>query len=242
MLLSGSFFVRVSLRARIMPPSLPLTPTASAPARVIRLATCLLTEPASTISTTSTMAASVTRKPVDEGGLDREPLQHGVDLWTAAMHDDRVHAHLLQQSDVAAKLDREVILAHGVAAVLHHDGGAGVATQERQRLRQNARPLGGRSGIAGRSFLGFRSCGACRVARAEGQVRDRLADTGSGRAIGGSKSARGFTPNPHQRLRLWNSATGRALGTRYLSNGPQRLRLWCGSRGQSHQAGFRAEP
>ena len=63
MLLSGSFFVRVSLRARIMPPSLPQMPTASAPARVIRLATCLLTVPASTISTTSTMAASVTRNP-----------------------------------------------------------------------------------------------------------------------------------------------------------------------------------
>ena len=63
MLLSGSFLVRVSLRARIMPPSLPQTPTARAPARVIRLATYLLTVPASTISTTSTIAASVTRSP-----------------------------------------------------------------------------------------------------------------------------------------------------------------------------------
>ncbi len=63
MWLSGSRLVRASLRARISPPSLPQMPTASAPARVIRPATYLLTVPASTISTTSTIAASVTRRP-----------------------------------------------------------------------------------------------------------------------------------------------------------------------------------
>ena len=46
-----------------MPPSLPQIPTASAPARVIRPETYLLTVPASTISTTSITAASVTRSP-----------------------------------------------------------------------------------------------------------------------------------------------------------------------------------
>ena len=142
MLLSGSLFVRVSLRARISPPSLPQTPTASAPARVIRLATYLLTVPASTISTTSTIAASVTRRPSTKRGLDRQPLQHGVDLRPAAMHHDGVDADLLQQRDVAGELLGQGFLAHGVAAVFHHDGGAGIAAQERQRLRQDARTFG----------------------------------------------------------------------------------------------------
>ena len=63
MRLSGSRTVRVSLRARIRPPSLPEMPTAMAPARVMASATCLLTGPARTISTTSSIAASVTRRP-----------------------------------------------------------------------------------------------------------------------------------------------------------------------------------
>jgi hypothetical protein len=59
----GSRLVRDSFLARINPPSLPEIPTASAPALLISPATCLLTVPESTISTTSTIAASVMRKP-----------------------------------------------------------------------------------------------------------------------------------------------------------------------------------
>ena len=83
------------------------------------------------------MACVGDAQPVDEGGLDGQALQHGVDLRPAAMHHHRVHADLLQQRDVAAEHVRQVFLAHGVAAVFHHDGGAGVAAQERQRMGQD---------------------------------------------------------------------------------------------------------
>ena len=63
MWLSGSWIVRRSLRAWSSPPSLPQMPTANAPARLMSCVTSVLTVPASTISTTSTIAASVTRRP-----------------------------------------------------------------------------------------------------------------------------------------------------------------------------------
>ena len=53
------------------------------------------------------------------------------------MHHDRVDADLLQQGDVAAEHGGQVLLAHGMAAVFDHDGGAGVAAQERQGMGQN---------------------------------------------------------------------------------------------------------
>ena len=58
------------------------------------------------------------------------------------MDDDRVDADLLQQGDVAAELLREVLLAHRVAAVFHHHRRAGIAAQERQRVRQDMRLFG----------------------------------------------------------------------------------------------------
>ena len=63
MLLSGSRLVRVSLVASIRRPSLPLMPTALPPAAWIAVTISLLILPARTISTTSTVAASVTRSP-----------------------------------------------------------------------------------------------------------------------------------------------------------------------------------
>ncbi len=141
---AGSLSVRRSLRARIRPPSLPQMPTASAPARLISSATCLFTVPARTISTTSTMAASVTRRPSTKVDLDGEPLQHGVDLRAAAMHHHRVDADLLQDSDIATETLGEVAFLHGVTAVLHHHRGAGVAAQERQGIGEDARLFVGR--------------------------------------------------------------------------------------------------
>ena len=102
---------------------------------------------------------------VDEGGLDGEPLQHRVDLRAAAMHHHRVDADLLQQGDVAGELLGEAFLAHGVAAVFHHDGGAGIAAQERQRLGEHARPLGGGGEVGRRggwSVVHGRACTALR--------------------------------------------------------------------------------
>ena len=125
-----------------------------APARVMASATCLLTGPARTISTTSSIAASVTRRPCDEGGFDVQPLEHGVDLRPAAMHHDRIDAHLLQQRDVAAEAQRGLLLAHRVAAVLHHDDLVVVALQERQRAGEGRhlleRVIGHRIGHAPR--------------------------------------------------------------------------------------------
>ena len=82
-------------------------------------------------------------QPIHERGLDSEALQHRIDLRATAMDDDGVHAHLLQQRDVAAEVLGQVLLAHRMAAVLHHDRRAGVTAQKRQRLRQHAGPFGG---------------------------------------------------------------------------------------------------
>ena len=52
----------------------------------------------------------------------------------------------------------------------------------------------------------------------------------------------GFHPEPRPEAPPLDSAKRRALGTHPFSMGLQRLRLCWGSRGQSHRAGFRAEP
>ena len=44
-----------------------------------------------------------------------------------------------------AKLLREALLAHGVTAVLHHDDLVVVALHVRERLRQDAGDVGGKS-------------------------------------------------------------------------------------------------
>src|SRR6516225_7744309 len=63
MLESGSTTLRCALRASTMLPSLPHRPTALPPASLMKPTICLLIEPASTISTISIVAASVTRSP-----------------------------------------------------------------------------------------------------------------------------------------------------------------------------------
>ncbi len=45
---------------------------------------------------------------VDEGRLDLEPVEHGLDLRPAAMDHDRIDADLLQQHDVAGEVARGV--------------------------------------------------------------------------------------------------------------------------------------
>src|SRR5579885_419912 len=69
MLLSGSRRRRSSLRARMRAPSLPESPMAVPPARLMAAASCLLIEPESTISTISTVAWSVTRSPSTKADL-----------------------------------------------------------------------------------------------------------------------------------------------------------------------------
>ncbi|MPL96411.1 hypothetical protein SDC9_42589 [bioreactor metagenome] len=73
--------------------------------------------------------------------LDAELGQHVVDHRPAAMHDDRVHPHLLHQHDVAGEFRHRLVVAHGIAAELHDDHGAGVALQVGKRLGEG--PGGG---------------------------------------------------------------------------------------------------
>ena len=91
---------------------------------------------------------------VDELGFDFQALEHGVDLRAAAVHDDGVHADLLEQGDVLAEFGGEIGVAHGVTAVFHHDGRPGVAAQERERLRQDTGLLGGFGVLVGRGGHG----------------------------------------------------------------------------------------
>ena len=69
-----------------------------------------------------------------ELALDAHPGEHLADLRPAAMHHDGVHAGLLQERDVARKSLAERRVAHGVAAVFHHDGLVLVALHVGQRL------------------------------------------------------------------------------------------------------------
>ena len=76
---------------------------------------------------------------VHEGALDADPLQHLVDLRAAAMDHDRVHADLLHQHDVARDQVAELGIGHGVAAVLHDEGGVVVPAHVGQRLGDGLR-------------------------------------------------------------------------------------------------------
>ena len=76
---------------------------------------------------------------VHELALEREPLQHAGDLRAAAVHDDGVHARLLEEHDVLGEGRRQGRVAHGVAAVLDHHGLPVVALHVRQGLGEDAR-------------------------------------------------------------------------------------------------------
>ena len=67
-----------------------------------------------------------------EGGFHIQALQHGVDLRPAAMHHHRVHAHLFQQRDIAAKAQSGFFFPHGVAAIFHYHDLVIIALQEGQ--------------------------------------------------------------------------------------------------------------
>jgi hypothetical protein len=84
-----------------------------------------LIEPASTISTISTVAASVTRRPPENCDL-------------MPRHHHRIDRGLLQQHDIAGEGARRLLLAHGVPAVFDHDDFLVVALHVRQRLGEDA--------------------------------------------------------------------------------------------------------
>ena len=129
--------VSASLRDHQLP-SLPDRPTARPPAALMPVTICLLIEPVSTISTTSTAAWSVTRSPSMKRRWNVELLEHGADLRPAAMHHDRIDAGLLHQDDVLGEIVGAAA-GHGVAAELHHDGLLVVFENVGQRFDQHAR-------------------------------------------------------------------------------------------------------
>ncbi len=140
-------------------------PTALPPCRLIAETMSLLMAPASTISTTSTVGLSVTRRPCTKSEVICNFLQHGGDLRAAAVHDDGVHARLLQVDDVLRERVRQRRIAHRVAAELDDDGLVVIAYEMRQRLGQDARLNVGR-----RLLLGSRSTAV--------RLRDRLHSAG----------------------------------------------------------------
>ena len=93
-----------------------------------------------------------------ELALDAHLLQHRADLRAPAMHHDRVHPGLFQESDVARKGLAERRVAHRCAAVLHDDRLVLVALHEGQRLGEEACLVEGvgeprRASVVHRAFL-----------------------------------------------------------------------------------------
>ena len=120
-----------------MLPSLPQRPIARPPCALIAPTICLLIEPASTISTISTVGLSVTRRPPEKRELDAELLQHGADLRPAAVNDHRIDAGLLEQNHVAREVALLGLVPHRVSAIFHDDRRLVVAQHVRQRLHQD---------------------------------------------------------------------------------------------------------
>ena len=94
---------------------------------------------------------------LDELAFLADALQELVDLRSAAVHDDRVHADQLQQHHVAREAFLELVLGHRIAAVFHDDRLAVEALYVRQRLGEDAGLdgtfYGRRRAHAGRSCL-----------------------------------------------------------------------------------------
>lgn len=55
------------------------------------------------------------------------------------MDHDRIDRGLFEQHDVAGELPRQMLVAHGMATVFHHDDLVVIALHVRQRLREDAR-------------------------------------------------------------------------------------------------------
>jgi hypothetical protein len=69
--------------------------------------------------------------------FDAHLFEHRADLRPAAMNDDRIDAGLLQKRDILREGLSERGVAHGVAAIFHHDGLVFVALHIGQRPCKN---------------------------------------------------------------------------------------------------------
>jgi len=75
---------------------------------------------------------------IDELALQLQPFQHTGDLWSTAVHNDGVHARLLQEHDVLGKCRRQCGVAHRMSAILYDHSLPIVALHMRQGLGENA--------------------------------------------------------------------------------------------------------
>ena len=123
-----------------MLPSLPQSPIAHSPSALISATISLLIEPASTISTISTVFWSVTRSP--PSNFDSMPILASIapicgppPCTTIGLTSD-----CFSKRDVARKGLAERGVAHGMAAVLHDDGLVLVALHIGQRCRKQRAP------------------------------------------------------------------------------------------------------
>src|SRR6266511_1163346 len=73
---------------------------------------------------------------VHEADLHAEPLHVARDVGAAAVDDDRVHPHVLEEDHVAGELLAQLRLHHRGAAVFDHDGLAVELPDVRERLEQ----------------------------------------------------------------------------------------------------------
>ena len=138
MLESGSTTVRLTLRACTMLPSLPHSPMALPPAALMKPTICLLIEPASTISTISTVFASVMRKPAANSDLMPSFLSMASICGPPPCTTTGLIAVCSSRTMSLRKVARHLLLAHGVAAIFHHDGLLVVALHVWQRFGQDA--------------------------------------------------------------------------------------------------------
>ena len=68
---------------------------------------------------------------------DAQSLEHGIDLGPSAVDDDGAHPDLVEEEDVLGEGTFELVVHHGVAAVLDDHGGALVGAQPWHGLQQD---------------------------------------------------------------------------------------------------------
>ena len=141
------------LAAMTMLPSLPHRPMARPPSPLMKPTICLLIEPGQHHLDDLDGRLVGDAQARRELALDAEALEHGADLRAAAVHHDRVHAGLLEQDHVAREIARDLLVAHGVAAIFHHDGRLVVAQHVGQRLDED---FGLQVGVDASVMCGFR--------------------------------------------------------------------------------------
>jgi hypothetical protein len=78
-------------------------------------------------------------QPALELGFDPEAVEHRADLRAAAVHHHGIDAHVAQEDDVLGEGAAQVLVDHGVAAVLDDHGGSRETLDPRQGLDQGLR-------------------------------------------------------------------------------------------------------